>query len=135
MADGDASAQATTSAVTLVIPDELRAKYPELIALIEQSESMNPEERQYWVNILPAMTPDQVKSLRDILENERAQLAAIDQKYASAMQQVGQQREIHEIEAERTQKMQERKSKEEQDRAQDTQKTESILSSIEEGKA
>lgn len=43
---------------------------------------MNKEERQYWINILPAMTPEQRKNLEEILQSERAQLAAIDAKYA-----------------------------------------------------
>ena len=51
---------------------------------------MNDEERQYWINILPIMTPDQVKNLFDILDNERKQLAAIDAKYQTEIQKVSQ---------------------------------------------
>lgn len=43
---------------------------------------MNNEERQYWINILPVMTPEQIKNLDDILTNEKKQLAAIDEKYS-----------------------------------------------------
>ena len=42
---------------------------------------MNDEERQYWINILPIMTQEQLKNLEDILMNEKQQLAAIDAKY------------------------------------------------------
>jgi hypothetical protein len=48
---------------TLQIPPETQARFPELIALITQSESMNVNEQQYWVNILPIMTPEQLQNL------------------------------------------------------------------------
>ena len=62
----------SAQSASLVIPDETKKKFPDLIKLILASESMNDEERQYWVNILPVMTPDQISSLRDILETERS---------------------------------------------------------------
>lgn len=65
------------------IPDSVRETFKDLIDLILRSESMNDEERQYWFDILPVMTPDQVENLRSILANERTQLAAIDAKYAT----------------------------------------------------
>ncbi|MSR67462.1 hypothetical protein EXS65_01370 [Candidatus Peribacteria bacterium] len=65
----------------LVIPPEVQEKFGALILLIQGSESMNNEERQYWVNILPVMTPEQIKNLQEILANEKQQLAAIDAKY------------------------------------------------------
>ncbi len=43
---------------------------------------MNNEERQYWINILPIMTPEQLKNLEEILLSEKEQLAAIDAKYS-----------------------------------------------------
>lgn len=84
-----AAATIAGSLVAVIVPPELRAKEPELIELIMKSESMNNEERQYWVDILPVMTPDQVAQLRQILVNERAQLAAIDAKYAKEANQAG----------------------------------------------
>ena len=65
-----------------MIPDDVKQNHGELLEMILASESMNNEERQYWINILPIMTPDQVENLRSILVNERDQLAAIDAKYA-----------------------------------------------------
>lgn len=69
----------------MTIPDDIKEKFPEYIELILGSESMNDEERQYWVNILPVMTPDQLQNLKDILVNERDQLAAIDKKYSKQL--------------------------------------------------
>ena len=73
----------------LQIPPEIQARFPELIELIIGSESMNVNERQYWINILPIMTPEQIQNLHDILQNERRQLAAIDAKYAKDVDEVG----------------------------------------------
>ncbi len=68
------------------IPASVRAQFQDLVDLIMGSESMNDEERQYWFDILPVMTPEQVENLRSILTNEKTQLAAIDAKYATDSQ-------------------------------------------------
>ncbi len=78
---GSAATQTTVSPL-VIVPPELQEKQPELVELILKSESMNYEERQYWIDILPVMTADQINQLRQILHNERTQLAAIDAKYA-----------------------------------------------------
>ncbi len=69
-------------ATGLVISADTELRFGTLVALIKGSESMNNEERQYWVNILPIMTQEQLKNLEDILTSEKKQLAAIDEKYA-----------------------------------------------------
>lgn len=69
-------------ATALVIPSETELRFAEIIILIKGSESMNDEERQYWINILPIMTQEQLKNLEEILASEKKQLAAIDEKYA-----------------------------------------------------
>ncbi len=97
---------------SIQVPDELRAQYPDLIPLILESESMNDEERQYWITILPLMTPDQVGNLRTILENERAQLKAIDEKYAREMENLGQPDAVKAMEEQRRARRQERSAKE-----------------------
>jgi hypothetical protein len=66
---------------SVTIPPELQKQFPELIDLILKSESMDDEERQYWINILSVMTPEQRENLRGILQSECDQLAAIDAKY------------------------------------------------------
>ena len=84
MADIKATSQ--TSASTLNIPDDVRKKFVELIGLIEKSQSMNEEERQYWVDVLPIMSEDQISNLRSILDNEKKQMAEADKQYESGMQ-------------------------------------------------
>lgn len=71
----------------LKIPADTQSKFAALIELIKGSESMNDEERQYWINILPIMTGEQLKNLEEILVNEKEQLAAIDQKYAEKVRE------------------------------------------------
>ena len=45
------------------IPETVKQQYPDLIPLILQTESMTDDERQYWFQILPIMTDEQVKKL------------------------------------------------------------------------
>ena len=53
------------------IPSLVTEKFPDLIQLIKETESMNDEERDYWFQILPIMTEEQIKKFRDILVNEK----------------------------------------------------------------
>lgn len=116
----------------LVIPDDVRQAHPELIDLIENSESMNNEERQYWINILPIMTPDQIQNLREILLNEKKQLAAIDQKYAKEIEQIGEQQLLKKTAEERTRRRHERSEAEAQSSEQEEEIEADLLRQIEE---
>lgn len=73
-----------TQSTGLTISEETQTKFGDLIAMIQKSESMNDEERQYWVDALPVMTEDQITNLRDILENEQGQLNQAEQNLAQA---------------------------------------------------
>jgi len=114
----------------LQIPDELKQKFPELIELILKSESMNDEERQYWVNILPVMTPEQVQNLKDILTNEREQLAAIDRKYAKEIEKIGSDQLLKKVDEERRKRREDRSKTEDQARVEEAEKTADILGKI-----
>ena len=116
----------------LTVPPEIQQKYPELLQLIMGSESMNDEERQYWVNILPIMTPEQVENLKGILTNEKQQLAAIDAKYAKDIDSIGQQKFLEQATADRQKRHQERKQAEQSAMQTEEAKTEDILKKIEE---
>ena len=121
---------AQTSSV--VVPDELRKQFPDLIALILGSESMNDEERQYWINILPAMTPEQRKNLQDILKNEKDQLAAIDAKYTKEVEAQGSVQAVEEAATDRKNKREKRGEAEGGAEAEEKRKEEEILKAIEE---
>ena len=120
----------TPSQSTVTIPEELKAKFPDLIALILGSESMNDEERQYWVNILPVMTPEQTENLRTILQNEKDQLTAIDAKYAKEMDKLGKGKSMDDMAKKRKEKKASRKSTEAEAQEAEEQKEEEILKAI-----
>ena len=115
----------------LVISDEIRKKYPDLIDLIIGSESMNDEERQYWINILPIMTPEQIQNLREILTNEKRQLQAIDEKYSKEIEQIGQTQLVQRMEDERRRKRTERSSVETTHAKKEQEDADALLKEIE----
>ncbi|MFH1444332.1 MAG: hypothetical protein ABIG34_03000 [Candidatus Peregrinibacteria bacterium] len=117
---------------TVQIPKELQKKHPELIQLILESESMNDEERQYWVNILPVMTPEQIQNLRDILTNEKQQLAAIDRKYAKEIERIGETQLLQKVDDERRKRREKRHLTEEQSREKEEATSAEILGKIQE---
>ncbi len=65
-----------------IIPDGVLEKFPELTELIKATDSMNVEEKNYWFQLLPIMTDEQVKNLYDILDTEKKKLQEIDAKYS-----------------------------------------------------
>jgi len=70
------------------IPAVVMQKYPDLVALIKKTESMLKEERDYWFQILPIMTEEQVSRLRKILDEEAAQLAKLDDEYQAELKKL-----------------------------------------------
>lgn len=77
------------------IPLLVQEEYPKLIPLILETESMDDEEREYWFQMLPIMTSDQVKKFTDILITEKKQLAELDKEYE---QEIAQLNEKHALE-------------------------------------
>ena len=71
-----------------IIPKIVREKFPDLVKLIYETESMNQEEREYWMQIMPIMTEDQIVKFREILVNEKDQLQKLDQEYESEMTKI-----------------------------------------------
>ena len=72
---------------SLSVPADTQEKFGELIELIKGSRSMDASERQYWVDVLPIMSEDQIQNLRDILDSEKKQLAEAEAAYNEGMQQ------------------------------------------------
>lgn len=73
------------------IPDAVMQKYPDLVELIKKTESMSDDERNYWFQILPIMTEEQVQRLRNILEEEAQQLAKLDEEYQEELSEINKQ--------------------------------------------
>src|SRR3989344_4443506 len=118
------------SSSSVTVPPALQEKHPVLIALILGSESMNDDERQYWINILPVMTPEQIENLRQILQNEKDQLSAIDTKYKQEMATLGKGQKAEEMGKKRREKSETRKAKEQGVKEEDEGKGEEILKAI-----
>jgi len=74
-------AEITQNWKTFQIDEEVQAKYPELIKMILLTESMDDDERQYWFDIMPSMTDDQIDRLFNILDTERKKLEELEMKY------------------------------------------------------
>ncbi len=74
-------AQVTRNEFTFTILDEIQVKYPDLIELVLGSESIDNNEKQYWFDILPSMTDEQIDRLFNILMTEKRQLEELNVKY------------------------------------------------------
>jgi hypothetical protein len=74
-------AQITQNGKTYQVEEEIQAKFPELIKMILLTESMDDDERQYWFDIMPSMTDDQIDRLFNILDTERRKLEELEMKY------------------------------------------------------
>ncbi len=72
---------ASASGKQYTVPQVVLDKYPDLVELIKKTESMSDDERNYWFQILPIMTEEQVGRLKTILQEETNQLAKLDDQY------------------------------------------------------
>jgi len=78
----------TEAEVKYIVPKLVREKFPDLVKLIYETESMNAEEREYWMQIMPIMTSEQIVKFRDILVNEKSQLSKLDKEYESEVARI-----------------------------------------------
>lgn len=92
---------------------------------------MNDEERTYWASILPAMTPEQIQNLKQILENEKRQLAEIDAKYAAAIEETGEKKDVKVIEQEHRKRKESLQAAERSDEEKEDKAADDLLKQIE----
>ncbi len=72
-----------------IIPKIVLERYPELVEMLKKSESIDDDEKNYWFGALETMDEDQVKSLREILEDEISQLKKIEEEgHKEAIQEI-----------------------------------------------
>lgn len=69
--------------VKYIVPKLIRQKFPDLVKLIFETESMDDDEREYWLQIMPIMTEEQIIKFRNILVNEKEQLEKLDKDFKS----------------------------------------------------
>ena len=86
MAD-DQTSSTTTTKNDLTIPEDLLQKFPELIKGIKASQSMNQEERQYWIDVLPIMSEEQIDNLKNILDNEKQQIEEANREFDETVEE------------------------------------------------
>lgn len=87
-----------------IVPKLVRETFPDLIKLIYETESMDQEEREYWLQIMPIMSEEQIKKFRDILVNEKDQLKKLDEQYKSDIANVSKKPATPEINEEEMKK-------------------------------
>ncbi|MFA6145017.1 MAG: hypothetical protein WC691_09450 [Sulfuricurvum sp.] len=66
----------------LTVPSGMMKKHSELIGLIADTDSMDANEKQYWLKELPNLADGQIKRLLDVLRTEKQKLDALDKQYA-----------------------------------------------------
>ena len=115
-------AQITRNNFTFTILDEIQVQYGALVDLIIWSESIDNNEKQYWFDILPSMTNEQIDRLFNILTTERNQLEELNIKYQDEIKTLN---EKHLIEWQSLQS-QKAKAKIQQAEQSDTSKTDAI---------
>ncbi len=73
--------QITSNWVNFQITDEIQAEYSELIKLVLNTKSMDDQERQYWFDIMPSMSNEQIDRLFEILDTEKKKLEQLETSY------------------------------------------------------
>jgi len=114
-----------------IVPDLIREKFSDLVKLIYETESMNNEEREYWLQIMPIMSEQQIVKFRDILVNEKNQLEKLDKEYEEEMKRIngdGPPKEINEAEVKA--KMEQMKAQEAVQETQEKNAEEDLLKAL-----
>ena len=73
---------------TFQIDAEVQLKYPELVKLIKETESIDDNEKQYWFDILPTSTDEQIDRLFTILSTEKEKLEQVDIEYQKEIREL-----------------------------------------------
>jgi len=113
-----------------IVPKLVRETFPDLMKLVFETESMDVDEREYWLQILPIMTEDQVKKFRDILVNEKEQLQKLDTEYQSEMSKLNQSQNQVISEEEMRRRREEIKSREEAEALEEAKKEAALLEQL-----
>ncbi len=114
------------------VPKLVREKFPDLIDLIKSTESMNEEERDYWFQILPIMTEEQIAKFRDILVSEKEQLDRLDKEYEEELSRLNEKHMIEWKEFETKEKRAEIAGKEKKAEVEEKATEEELLKKLQE---
>lgn len=79
---------------TFSVLDEIQIKFPELVKLVISSESIDNNQKQYWLDILPSMTNDQIDRLFNILMTERQEIERLDLQFERDVKALNEKHQI-----------------------------------------
>lgn len=113
-----------------VIPRLVREKYPQLVQLIKETESMNDEEREYWFQIMPIMTEEQIRKFVGILDNEKQQLQKLDTEYEGEISKLNDKHQVEWDAFEAKKKREEIKQQEKAAEAAESKTEENLLDQL-----
>lgn len=112
------------------IPKLVKEKYPDLVPLILQTESMKEEERVYWFQILPIMSEDQIVKFRGILVNEKEQLTKLDLEYEQELKKLNEKHLVEWTGFERKEKREKLVAAEDAAEKEDSEKQDDLLKKL-----
>lgn len=131
LAEGsDESAAGQVVPEKFIIPKLVREKYPDMIDLIKTTESMDDQERQYWFQIMPIMTAEQVDKFRNILVTEKNQLSELDKEYEDELNRLNEKHLLEWKEFETKEKSRTIKEAEAKSTAEEKQQEEDLLAKL-----
>jgi len=115
---------------TFYISDELQVNFSELIKLVLNTESMDDEEKQYWFDIMPSMTDDQIDRLYNILETEKRKLEELEVKYQQEIKSLNEKHLIEWQDFQMKDSKRKIKEKEEEDNDEDPDEVLKMLNNL-----
>lgn len=102
----------------------------EAIILIDESTTMQQEEKDSWKLLLPQMNNDQITELKRILITEKQKLLEIDEKYKKEVKRLEKDYIQNYLARKSRQKWQEAREKEQSHLEESSEKAEGLLSSL-----
>lgn len=114
------------------VPKLVQEKFPDLIDLIKGTESMDDDERDYWLQILPIMTEEQISKFRDILVTEKQQLQRLDKEYEEELARLNEKHMIEWKEFESKEQKAELQKKEKAHEQEEKESEEELLKRLQE---
>lgn len=126
----DMEEQGSAVKAKVQVPALVTEKFPDLIDLINVTESMNQEEREYWLQILPVMTEDQIAKFREILLTEKKQLSELDTEYEEELTRLNEKHMIEWQEFESKEKRKALQSAESKSEEEEAAMEEELLSKL-----
>jgi len=112
------------------VSDEILAEYNELVNLILLTESMDDDERQYWYDILPSMTNEQIDRLYNILDTEKKKLEKLEEKYQDEIKNLNEKHLIEWQEFQMKDSKKKIKAEEAKDKAEDAEDVLDMLNDL-----